>query len=77
MAVSDCEFPTSFKNANVSRIFKKDSRLEEKNYCPISILPNLSKIYERRIHSKISAYFNNIPSKYKFGFSMELQYEQE
>ena len=43
-AVSDCEFPPSFKNANVSPIYKKDARLEEKNYHPISILPNLSKI---------------------------------
>ena len=25
-AVSDCEFPTSFKNANVSPIYNKDSR---------------------------------------------------
>ena len=51
--VSDCEFPTSFKNANVSPIYKKDSRLEEKNYHPISILPILSKIYERIMHSQI------------------------
>ena len=41
--VSDCKFSTSFKNANVLPICKKDSRLEEKNYCRISILPNLSK----------------------------------
>ena len=67
-AVSDCEFPTSFKNANVSPIYKKDSMLEEKNYCPISIVPNLSKIYEKITHSQINAYFNNILSKYQFGF---------
>ena len=67
-AVSDCEFPTSFKNANVSPIYKKDSRLEEKNYRPISILPILSKIYERIMHSQIRAYFDNILSKYQFGF---------
>ena len=66
--VSDCEFPTSFKNANVSPIYKKDSRLEEKNYRPISILTNLSKIYERIMHSQISSYFDNILSKYQFGF---------
>ena len=62
-AVSDCEFPTSFKNANVSQIYKKDSRLEEKNYRPISILPNISKIYERILHS-----LDNILSKYQFSF---------
>ena len=67
-AVSDCEFPTSFKNANVLPIYKKDSWLEEKNYIPISILPNLSKIYERIMHSQISADFDKILSKYQSGF---------
>ena len=54
-AVSDCEFPTSFKKATVLPIYKKDSRLEEKNYRPINILLNLSEIYERIMHSWISA----------------------
>ena len=67
-AVSDCEFPKSFKNANVLPIYKEDSRLEEKNYRPISILPNLSKIYERIMYSQISAYFGKILSKYQIGF---------
>ena len=34
-AIADCEFPVSFLNANILRIYKKDSRLEEKNYRPI------------------------------------------
>ena len=67
-AVSDCEFPKSFKNANVLPIYKNNSSLEEKNYRPIRIIPNLSKIYERIIHSQISAYFDKILSKYQFGF---------
>ena len=67
-AVSDCEFPTTFKNASVLPIYKKDSRVEEKNYRPNCILPNLSKIYERIMHSQISAYFDKILSKYQFGF---------
>ena len=67
-AVSDCKFPTTFKNASVSPIYKKDSRLEEKNYRIISILPSLSKTYKRIMHSQRSAYFDNILSKYQFGF---------
>ena len=66
--VSDCEFPTSFRNANVLPIYKKDSRLEEKNYRAINIHPNLTKIYESIMHSQISAYFDKILSKYQFGF---------
>ena len=67
-AVSDCEFPTSLKNSNILPIYKKDSRLEEKNYHPVSILPNLSKIYKRIMHSQISAYFDKLLSKYQVGF---------
>ena len=62
--VSDCEFTTSFKKANVYERL----RLQEKNYCPISILPNLSKIYEIIMHSQISEYVDKILSKYQFGF---------
>ena len=35
-AVSDCEFPKSFKNANVLSIYTKDSRLEEKTIAPLA-----------------------------------------
>ena len=67
-AVSDCEFPTSFKNTNVLPIYKKDSRLKEKNYRAINICPNLKKIYESIMHSQISAYFDKILFKHQFGF---------
>ena len=67
-AVSDCDFPTGFKNVNVSPIYKKDSRLEKKNHRFISIFSNLSKIFDRIMHSQISPYLDNILSKYQFGF---------
>ena len=63
-AVADCEFPVSFKNLNVSPTYKRNSRLEEKNYRPISIFPNLSKIYEKIMPSQISTYFDSILSKH-------------
>ena len=66
--VSDCELPKSFKNVNVLPIYRIDLRLEERNYRPISILPTLSKICERIMHSQISTYFDKILSKYIFGF---------
>ena len=43
-------FPESLKTANVTPVFKKDSRTDKTNYRPVSILPNLSKIYERLIY---------------------------
>ena len=39
-------FPEQLKYANVKPVFKKDSRTDQKKYRPISVPPNMSKIYE-------------------------------
>ena len=39
-------FPEQLKYANVKPVFKKYSRNDKKKYRPISVLPNVSKIYE-------------------------------
>ena len=61
-------FPVSLKEADIKRICKKDSRNEKENYRPVSILPNLSKIYELCLYIQMSKYFDPILSKYHFGF---------
>ena len=61
-------FPESFKNANIIPIFKKKSRTEKSNYRPVSILPNLSKIFERLMFNQLSNYFRDILSKFQCGF---------
>ena len=37
-------------------------------YRPVSILPNLSKVFERCSHKQISDFFDTILSKYQCGF---------
>ena len=61
-------FPDFLKTANVTPVFKKGSRTDKKNYRPVSILPNLSKIYERLIYKQLSKFSNNIMSKFQCGF---------
>ena len=39
-------FPSVLKTAKVVPIFKKDSKLNYSNYCPISLLSNIEKILE-------------------------------
>ena len=39
------KFPSSLKIANVSPVYKKGNRSDKGNYRPVSILPNLSKIF--------------------------------
>ena len=37
-------FPSVLKTAKVVPVFKKDSKLDYSNYCPISLLSNIEKI---------------------------------
>ena len=61
-------FPNNLKNADITPIFKKGDRLSKDNYRPISILPTVSKVYEKLLYQQIYEYFNNIFSKYLCGF---------
>ena len=46
-------FPDDWKKAKVHPIFKSDERNIPSNYRPISILPSISKIIERAMHSQL------------------------
>ena len=48
------------KMENVTPFCRKESRAVKDNYCPISIFPNLSKLFERCLYKQFSPYFGNI-----------------
>ena len=47
---------------------KKECKTEKSNYRPISILPNLSKIYERLLYDQTYTYFDKFFVKHQCGF---------
>ena len=61
-------FPSELKYANVSPIFKKHDNTKKENYRPISILPTISKVFERLLFYQISTFVSNILSPYLCGF---------
>ena len=61
-------FAFGLKYADVTPVFKKDNKSDKSKYRPISILPNLSKVYERIMQNQIYPYLNKIFSKYQCGF---------
>ena len=65
------EFPEILKIAEVTPIYKKANPFEKDNYRPISILSNISKIYERIMHNQMNDFFINKLSKYQCGFRKE------
>ena len=51
-ALQSCSFPTALKYADIRPEFKKDDKADKENFRPISILPNLSKVYKRLMYDQ-------------------------
>ena len=51
-------FPDSLKIAKVIPLFKKDDASKFDNYRPISLLPCISKLFEKVAHKQLYSYFN-------------------
>ena len=56
-ALSSCSFPTALKYAGVRPALRKDDKTDKENYTPISILPNLSKVYQRLMYDQMYPFF--------------------
>ena len=63
-------FPESFKTAKIVPVFKSKNNLLSSNYRPISLLPVLSKIFEKHIYTELMKYVedNNILCPQQAGF---------
>ena len=61
-------FPSDLKLADVTPVYKKKSKNSKDNYRPVSILSNISKIYERCIYDQIQLFCYSLLSKYQSDF---------
>ena len=68
-------FPSDLKVAGVTPAFKKKSKTSKDNYRPISILPNIFKVYERCFYNQIQTYFDESLSKHRYGFRKGLMHK--
>ena len=70
LSLESGRFPSSWKCAKVTSLFKQGDRTDKDNYRPISILPTVSKVIERAVHSQLYDYLslNNLLAVNQFGF---------
>ena len=64
----DNQYPLSLKAADVTPIHKKDEKTAMRNYRPVSLIPIVSKLFERNMYDQILEYINNFLSPYLFGY---------
>ena len=50
-------FPDELKNADIIPVYKKKDKCLKENYRPVSILSNISKIFEKLIYNQLYEYF--------------------
>ena len=58
-AILNGKFPSELKMIDAISVFKKDDPFEKANYRPISLLPSLSKAYEKLIYQQLNTFFEN------------------
>ena len=66
-------FPDNLKHAKITPVFKRGCPFNIPNYRPISIVSNISKIFESLIYKRLSKYFasQGLLSEHQFGFRKE------
>ena len=55
-------FPPDLKLADVTPVYKNKSKNSKDNFRPVSILSNISKIYERCLYDQIQVFFDSTPN---------------
>ena len=77
MSISHGKFPSFLQNAKVVPCHKDDSRLEMSNYRPISLLPTISKIFEKLMYARLIEFINkhHILYENQFGFQSGMSTE--
>ena len=70
LSIKLSHFPKDCKLAKLKPLYKKGTKTDTKNFRPISLLPIVSKIFEKVIHDQTMEYLtdNNIIYKYQSGF---------
>ena len=67
-SIKTLKFPSQLKQDDVSPIFKKEDATNVKNYRPVSVLPVVSKIYERIMQKQLLGHFEQYLSPHMCGY---------
>ena len=63
-----CQFPENLKLADIIPVFKKEDKNLAKNYRSVSVLPTLSKVFEKIMQKQVINHVNTFLSPYQCGY---------
>ena len=65
---SSRKFPSNLKLADITPIYKKKNPQAKENYRPVSVLPVLSKVFERLMQKQINSFIKFYLSDFLCGY---------
>ena len=74
MSLSEGIFPNLLKEARVCPTYKKDEVTKCENYRPISLLSNISKLFERVMYNRLEEFLKSSEVFYKCQFGFRKHY---
>ena len=66
--IQNRKFPAKLKLADISPIYKKLENISVENYRPVSVLPIVSKVFERIMDKQTNVYIEKFLSPYLCGY---------
>ena len=74
MSLESGTVPNKLKTAKVIPIYKAGDTQIMSNYRPVSVLPTLSKVYEKIVYKRLNSFLSkhNILTPYQFGFRQNM-----
>ena len=67
-SLKESTFPDELKQSEVIPVYKKLDPLQKENYRPVSLLPHISKVFDRVIYNQINSFMESKISKCVTGF---------
>ena len=64
--IDEGEFPYQLKHTGVITVHKKKDKCVKENYRPVSILTNISKVYEKLLCNQLLSFFETSPNQINF-----------
>ena len=77
LSLSQSTVPKTFKEARVGPLYKHGGRCEVGNYCPVSILPVVLKIFEGIVYDQLSKHLDKHKILYKHQSGFRKSYSTE
>ena len=66
--LSESRFPDELKSGDITALFKQNDAFDKKNYRQITVLPSVSKIFERLMYEQMYSFVERFLSPHLCGF---------